>query len=53
MATGKASPKVKEIHKEYWTKTAAQEKPVCPIPGTNRTRLMISGGEGTKNVEGR
>jgi len=26
MVTGKASPKVKEIHKEYWTKTVAQEK---------------------------
>jgi thiol-disulfide isomerase/thioredoxin len=26
MVTGKASPKVKEIHKEYWTKTAGLDK---------------------------
>jgi len=26
MVMGKASPKVKEIHKEYWTKTATQDK---------------------------
>jgi hypothetical protein len=26
MITGKATPKVKEIHKEYWTKTVPQEK---------------------------
>jgi len=26
MVIGKASPKVKEIHKEYWTKTATQDK---------------------------